>query len=72
MDAKYYEVEGAVFRQRKGVPIEIFSQKSGEWKPYKGDASRVYGQSNPMSLDDVRPYMDVEPKLEANAEAKES
>jgi hypothetical protein len=62
MDARYFEVEGAVFRKRDGVPMEVFGQKSGEWSPYKGDESRVYRLSNPMSAEEVRPYMDVEPK----------
>lgn len=68
MDAKYYEVEGAVFRQQSGVPLELFNQKSGEFRPYKGDATRVFGQSNPMTLDEVRAYMDVEPADEQAVE----
>lgn len=72
MNVEYFEVEGAVFRKRTGVALELFNQKTGAWEAYTGDVFRIYRNSNPMSLDDVRPYMDVEPKLEANAEAKES
>ena len=59
---KFYEVEGAVFRKRPGVPLEIFGQESGVFAPYKGDATRVFRLSNSMSLEEVRPYMEVEPK----------
>lgn len=69
--SKFYEVEGAVFRKRPGVPMELFDQKSGEFEPYAGDESRVYGQSNPMSLEEVRPYMDVEPVLEEDGDEAE-
>lgn len=62
MNIEYFEVEGAVFRKRSGVALERFNQKSGEWIPYSGDASRVYRLSNPMSLEEARPFMDVEPK----------
>lgn len=64
MAAKFYEVEGAVFRKRPAVPLELFHQKKGTWGRYTGDVSRIYRQSNEMSLDEVRPYMDVEPKKE--------
>lgn len=64
-DAKFYEVEGAVFRKRPAVPMEIFHQKKGTWGRYSGDPSRVYRMSNDMSLDEVRPYMDVEPLEDA-------
>lgn len=59
---RFYEVECAVFRERGGK-MEVFLQDSGEFKPYEGDADRVRRLSNPMTLDEVRPYMDVEPKL---------
>lgn len=58
----YYEVEGAIFRQRSGVPLEIFNQKTGTFSRYQGSAGHVYSQSNEMTLEEVRPYMDVEPK----------
>lgn len=60
---RFFEVEGAVFRERAGK-MEVFLQDSGEFKPYEGDADRVRRLSNPMSLEEVRPYMDVEPKLD--------
>ncbi|MDO3518145.1 hypothetical protein [Ralstonia pseudosolanacearum] len=59
---EYFEVEGAVFRKRTGVPLELFDQKTGTYEPYTGDVFRIYRQSNPMSLEEVRPYMDVAPK----------
>jgi hypothetical protein len=31
-----------------------------KWKPYAGDVFRVYRQSNELSLEEVKPYMDVE------------
>ena len=58
---EYYEVEGAVFRSRNDVPLELFNQKTGKWGRYTGDSGRVFMQSNPMTLAQVRPYMDVEP-----------
>lgn len=60
---QFFEVEGAVFRERGGK-MEVFLQDSGAFKPYQGDADRVRRLSNPMSLEEVRPYMDVEPKLD--------
>lgn len=60
---RFFEVESAVFRERAGK-MEVFLQDSGEFKPYEGDADRVRRLSNPMSLEEVRPYMDVEPKLD--------
>lgn len=62
MSIKYYEVEGAVFRERPGADMEVFVNQTGEWEPYEGDEGRVLRMSNPMSLEEVRPYMDVEPK----------
>lgn len=59
---KYYEVECAVFRQAPGMPLEIMSQKTGDWTPYQGDITRIYRNSHPLSLEEVRPYMDVDPK----------
>lgn len=56
-EVRYYEVEGAVFRERKGEALEIYFG-GGKWNPYQGDAFRVRQLSNPMSLDEVRPYMD--------------
>lgn len=57
-EIQYYEVEGAVFREQPGRPMEVFGCKSHEWKPYQGDPFRVRRMSNPMSLDEVRPYME--------------
>lgn len=62
MTTKYYEVECAVFRQEEGKLLEIMDQKTGEWRKYTGDIFRVFRNSNPMTLDEVRPYMDVDPK----------
>jgi hypothetical protein len=56
----YYEVEGAVFREEHGddgVRMQVYSDRSASWSPYKGDWSRVRSQSNPMSLEEVKPYM---------------
>lgn len=61
--SKFYEVEGAVFRKRSGLPLEIMDQKSGKFGAYSGDKLRVYEKSHPLSLDQVRDYMDVEPDL---------
>ena len=55
-EARYYEVEGAVFRQAGGA-MEVYSERTGNWKPYEGDADRVLRLSNPMSLEEVQPYM---------------
>jgi hypothetical protein len=56
----YYEVEGAVFR-KAGGPMEVYVDRTGEWKKYEGDPSRVFRLSNPMTLEEVKPYMeDVE------------
>lgn len=71
MKVEYFEVEGAVFRKRSGEALSVFNQKSGGWSAYSGDASRVYRQSNPMSLEEVRPHMDVEPQPEGAREAAE-
>lgn len=57
-DIQYYEVEGAVFRQQPGKPMEVYGCRSHQWKPYQGDEFRVTRMSNPMSLDEVKPYMD--------------
>lgn len=57
MTTRYYEVEGAVFRQQQSQPMEIYYGRD-QWKPYKGDEFRVTRMSNPMSLDEVKPYMD--------------
>lgn len=65
---QYFEVECAVFRQKADGPMEIFSNKSGKWLPYQGDEDRVLRMSNPMSLEEVRPYMDRDP-VEENQEA---
>jgi hypothetical protein len=67
----YYEVEGAVFRERDRLPMELFGQKDGVWKPYTGDPFRVYRLSNEMTLEEVRPYMDVEPKEDEPAGERE-
>jgi hypothetical protein len=64
MKQEFFEVEGAVFRKVTAKPLEIMDQKTGRFESYTGDAFRVYRQSNPMSLEEVRPYMDVEPVLE--------
>lgn len=55
----YYEVEGAVMREDDGKPMELY-HGNGKWVPYTGDAFRVYRQSNELTLDEVKPYMDVE------------
>lgn len=52
----YYEVEGAVFRAA-GNKLEVYSEKTKAFKPYEGDADRVYRLSNPMTLEEVQPYM---------------
>lgn len=54
----YYEVEGAVFRHAKGGKMEVFSGKTGQFKPYTGDVHRVVSNSHPMTLDEVEPYME--------------
>lgn len=56
-EIQYYEVEGAVFRQKHDEALEIYFG-NGQWKPYQGDPFRVRRMSNPMSLDEVKPYMD--------------
>lgn len=56
-DAKYYEVEGAVFRKLPGKKLEIYDG-AGEYSDYTGDQSRIYRQSNVMTLDEVKPYME--------------
>ena len=68
-DIQYFEVECAVFRRKPGADLELFIQDTGKWSPYTGDASRVYRLSNPMTLEEVRPYMDRDPVDEANQEA---
>ena len=55
-NTKYYEVEGAVFREQAGK-LEVFSDRTGQYKPYEGDADRVYRLSNPMTEEEVKPYM---------------
>jgi hypothetical protein len=64
MKQEFFEVEGAVFRKRSKLPLEIMDQKSGKFSSYSGDVFRVYDKSNPMSLEEVRPYMDVQPVLD--------
>lgn len=54
---RYYEVEGAVFRELDGRVMEVWSRRRGDFVPYQGDESRVRRMSNPMSLEEVRPYM---------------
>lgn len=61
LSVDYFEVEGAVFRKRSGEALEIFNQKYGSYEEYKGDRHRIYMKSNPMTFDEIRPYMDVEP-----------
>jgi len=65
---QYYEVECAVFRQKANGPMEVFVNQTGEWEPYQGDEGRVLRMSNPMTFDEVRPYMDRDP-VEENQEA---
>lgn len=62
---QYFEVEGAVFRRLANKPLEVYFGND-EWKPYNGDPDRVLRMSNPMTLEEVQPYMDV--KREATAE----
>jgi hypothetical protein len=68
-EAQYFEVECAVFRKHAGAPLEVFVNQTGEWKPYEGDEGRVLRMSNPMSLEEVRPYMDRDPVEEGTKEA---
>lgn len=55
---QYYEVEGAVFRTVDNGPMEIYFG-DGKWNKYTGDADRVLRLSNPMTLEEVKPFMDV-------------
>jgi hypothetical protein len=57
-DEKYYEVEGAVLRESPPKPMELYIG-NGKWREYTGDIWRVYRQSNALTLDEVKPYMDV-------------
>ena len=50
---KYYEVEGAVFRDPPDCKMEIYNSETKEWKPYTGDRFRVTRQSNPMTLAEI-------------------
>lgn len=68
MNEKYYEVEGAVFRESNGGKMEVYSERTGQWKPYEGDVSRVYRLSNPMTLEEVQPYMGEASQEPAKAE----
>ena len=68
-NAKYYEVECAVFRQKPGAELEVFVNQTGKWERYEGDAARVFRLSNPMSFEEVRPYMDRDPVDDASQEA---
>lgn len=52
----YYEVDGAVFLD-DGGKMQVYSEKTKAFKPYEGDVDRVYRMSNPMSLEEVKPYM---------------
>ena len=66
MSEVFYEREGAVFRNRDGVPLEIFGQHSGKFSPYTGDSYRVleggpYGGASPVTLDEARVFMDAPP-----------
>ena len=54
---KYYEVEGAVLREMSYGKLELYIG-NGNWKPYTGDPARIYRQSNVMTLDEVKEYMD--------------
>lgn len=56
---RYYEVEGAVMREVSGKPMEVY-KGADKWVPYTGDVFRVHRASNEHTLDEVRPYMDVE------------
>jgi hypothetical protein len=53
---KYYEVEGAVFRDGGGE-MEVFSDRQQVFSPYTGDVWRVLRLSNPMTLEEVAPFM---------------
>ena len=70
-DVQYFEVECAVFRKKAGGRMEVFVNQTGQWKPYEGDEARVLRLSNPMSLEEVRPYMDRDPADDGGAEARE-
>ena len=54
---EYFEVEGAVLREVAGK-LELYIG-AGQYKPYQGDADRIYRQSNPMTLAEVKPHMDI-------------
>ncbi len=57
-NVKYYEVEGAVFRKPAEKPMEVYFDGQG-WTKYKGDDSRIYRMSHVLTLEEVKPYMDV-------------
>ena len=69
MSGKFYEVEGAVFRKRSGMPMEVMDQKTGRFESYKGDSLRVLEKCHPMTVDEVRPYMDVAPVLDEDEDS---
>jgi hypothetical protein len=54
---KYYEVEGAVMRKDAGKRMELYCG-AGKWEQYTGDESRIYNQSNVLTIEEVKPYMD--------------
>lgn len=58
---QYFEVECAVFRQGSGGVMEVFVNQTGHWVPYEGDEFRVRRLSNPLSFEEIRPYMDTDP-----------
>lgn len=60
-DESFYEREGAVFRQRAGHDLELFGQSDGKFYPYTGDQHRVPYEATAVTLEEVRPYMDVPP-----------
>lgn len=57
---RYYEVEGAVFREAEGR-MHVFDEDVGKFTPYDGDRTRVRRQSNVLTLEEVKPYMTVRP-----------
>ncbi|MCR5865690.1 hypothetical protein [Aquincola sp. J276] len=58
--AHYYEVEGAVFRQLPGQPMEVYVDRLKQFRPYTGDITRVYRESHRLTFAEVLPYMTVE------------
>jgi hypothetical protein len=54
---QYYEVEGAIFRENSAGEMEVFSDRRQVCNLYTGDVWRVFRLSNPMTLEEVAPFM---------------